>query len=294
MKRRDERNKIKNEWAKKREHHANPLLEEDERSRLPRISKEGTGPTGVEPDGTTLGSFGDSGATRTAKARIAIAAGGLCESISRLGGGGEGGDEGGGGGEKKEKSDSRGRGRCAATVRWDEERSCGTKTRRWDISLAPSPRLRPRWGRGEAEEEAVHDERRAWGIVQSIWRGARRDGEERPRGPRGDASRSYRILASRSSHVRATATPRDRRRNRTALRALVRHSCSLSLSLSFFPPSFLSTFSLLCMFCSFSSLLASHCWLSDYACSQIWRHCWSKSFLILVSALHFPQTTNII
>lgn len=70
----------------------------------------------MEPDGTTLGSFGDSGATRTAKARIAIAAGGLCESISRLGGGGEG-DEGGGGGEKKEKSDSCGRGRCAATAR---------------------------------------------------------------------------------------------------------------------------------------------------------------------------------
>jgi len=79
--------------------------------------KEGTGPTGVEPDGTTLGSFGDSGATKTAKARIAATAGGLRESISRLGGGGEGGGEGGGGGEKKEKSDSLGRGRCAATAR---------------------------------------------------------------------------------------------------------------------------------------------------------------------------------
>jgi hypothetical protein len=56
-----------------------------ERGRLQQaasnLSKEGTGPTGVELDGTTLGSFGDSGATRTAKARIAAAAGGLCEGI---------------------------------------------------------------------------------------------------------------------------------------------------------------------------------------------------------------------
>ena len=93
------------------------LREEDDRSRLPRISKEGTGPTGVEPDGTTLGSFDDSGATKTTKARIAAAAGGLRESISRLGGRGEGGGEGGDGGEKKEKSDSTRRGRCAATTK---------------------------------------------------------------------------------------------------------------------------------------------------------------------------------
>jgi len=56
-----------------------------ERGRLQQaasnLSKEGTGPTGVELNGTTLESFGDSGATRTAKARIAAAAGGLCEGI---------------------------------------------------------------------------------------------------------------------------------------------------------------------------------------------------------------------
>jgi len=58
-------------------------------------------------------------------------------------------------------------------------------------------------------------------------------GGKRTRGLRGDA---YRIVASRSSHVRATATSRDRRRNRTATLRLCVHSCTVqlcSLSLSF-------------------------------------------------------------
>lgn len=68
----------------------------------------------------------------------------------------------------------------------------------------------------------------------------------------------YRIVASRSSHVQATATPRDRRRNRTATLRLCVHSCGTVvpfLSLSFFP--FFSSPPppppLLYVFCSFSS-----------------------------------------
>lgn len=75
-------------------HHADPLLlEEDDRSRLPRISKEGTGPTGVEPDGTTLGSFGDERCDEDGESKNSCCGRrSTRESISRLGGGGEEGE----------------------------------------------------------------------------------------------------------------------------------------------------------------------------------------------------------
>lgn len=127
-----------------------------ERGRLQQaasnLSKEGTGPTGVELDGTTLESFGDSGATKTAKARIAAAAGGLCEGIEV-------------GTEEKEKTAEREegevelacrRGRCATTAR-SEMRSDGSRR---DEDVARSRRI---YDRGEvaARLRRRHGKRRA-------------------------------------------------------------------------------------------------------------------------------------
>ncbi|EZA57879.1 hypothetical protein X777_00981 [Ooceraea biroi] len=159
------------------------LAREEDSSRLSRISKEGTGSTGVELDSTTLDPSATAGATRTAKARI-------CEGIEFR----------------------RWRGKAEAAA---EERR-----RRSRIRVG---------GEGEARRAARVRDR---SVDPERGLASRRTDV---RGPEGGA---YRIIASRSSHVRATATPRDRRRNRTATLRLRVHSCGtiiLSLSLSL-PP----------------------------------------------------------
>lgn len=126
----------------------------------------------------------------------------------------------GGGGARRPQGETRRRS-CAVERRHADERSRSLLLRDYDhgeVAVRPKRRLCTTNGARE-------------GSFGRFGEGHGGGGGERTRGPRGDA---YRIVASRSSHVRATATSRDRRRkpngDAPTLRALVRHSCSLSLS----------------------------------------------------------------
>jgi hypothetical protein len=67
----------RNDGARNRKSFILERLAREEDSKLPRFSKEGTGSTGVELDSTTLDPTATAGATKIARARIAVAAGGL-------------------------------------------------------------------------------------------------------------------------------------------------------------------------------------------------------------------------
>lgn len=152
-----ERNKVKNKWAKKRERHGDPLLEEDDRKQAASNLEGGNRPDGsgtwrydprilrrqrCDEDGESKNSYC---CRRSMREYLEVGRRRRRRRWRRR--------------WRREEGEiglARGRGKVRGDrkVR-DEERSCGTKTRRDEISLALSPRLRPRWGRGEAEERRL-------------------------------------------------------------------------------------------------------------------------------------------